>query len=235
MVVGGKRIEVGETHGELTILSRLPGKHFGNSRYEARCSCDSLMVVTSLTFRRRVTCVQCSQKRGATLRTTHGGSKRGQAEPLLIVWKGMRTRCTNPNSRAYKWYGGRGVTVCKEWAKDYAAFRAWGLENGYRKGLTLERRRTSEGYSPDNCEWVSQRENSLRMLRDYRWVKRGPFDRLMSAAFAWAVDLYPNEAICNELRQAIVELPEPSGERPVRNLQRVSTRVIASCQAAGLP
>lgn len=89
----------------------------------------------------------------------HGLSK----HPLYRVWGGMCTRCNNPNASSYKWYGGRGIKVCKEWAEDFTAFYRWAITNGYtmpepgkRNKLSLARINPDEGYSPANCRWTTQ-------------------------------------------------------------------------------
>ena len=73
--------------------------------------------------------------------------------PLNVLWCGMKERCTNPNADNYKWYGGKGITVCDEW-KDFFPFYEWAVQNGWREGLTLDRIDGSKGYSPDNCRFV---------------------------------------------------------------------------------
>lgn len=85
--------------------------------------------------------------------TTHGYSK----EPLYSVWKTMRQRCNNPAQHDYKWYGAKGVRVCKEW-DDYAVFRAWAVANGYKRGLTIDRINADGNYSSDNCRWITIQE-----------------------------------------------------------------------------
>jgi hypothetical protein len=88
----------------------------------------------------------------------HGGS--GTA--LFMVLNGMKTRCENPNSTAYKWYGAKGVKVCPEW-KDFAVFRDWAMSHGYKKGLTIDRIDPDGDYCPDNCRWITRSENSKRV------------------------------------------------------------------------
>ncbi len=80
------------------------------------------------------------------------GNKKRYAK-LYGVWQGMNARCNNPNHRGYMRYGGRGIRVCPEWS-DYAVFRTWALANGYRKGLSIERKNNNSGYSPKNCTWI---------------------------------------------------------------------------------
>lgn len=77
---------------------------------------------------------------------------------LYAVWSGMRARC-RPKHRAFVWYGARGIHVCDEW-HDYSTFRAWAVTNGYRKGLTLDRRDNDGNYEPLNCRWISRAEQN---------------------------------------------------------------------------
>lgn len=75
----------------------------------------------------------------------------------------MKDRCYNPNFRDYKNYGGRGITICEEWQTPHSwkggrALRKWALENGYADNLTLDRIDVNKGYSPENCRWVSMKE-----------------------------------------------------------------------------
>lgn len=71
----------------------------------------------------------------------------------------MRTRCTNPNYLGYKNYGGRGISICKEW-DSFTVFRDWALENGYRDDLSIERINTNGNYEPGNCTWADKRTQS---------------------------------------------------------------------------
>lgn len=64
----------------------------------------------------------------------------------------MMRRCYNEKSIAYKDYGAKGIKVYEPW-HDRETFRQWALENGYIKGLRLNRKDTSKDYTPDNCFW----------------------------------------------------------------------------------
>ena len=70
----------------------------------------------------------------------------------------MKQRCKNPKCKAYKNYGARGIKVCDEW-EEFEPFLNWCLKNGYKKGLDLDRRDNNGNYSPDNCRWISRKEN----------------------------------------------------------------------------
>lgn len=80
------------------------------------------------------------------------------------IWKAMIQRCTNPNHKQYRDYGGRGVRVCKSWK----SFDNFFLDMGKcPPGLTLERTNNSGNYEKSNCVWAShktQHRNSRRNI-----------------------------------------------------------------------
>ena len=72
-------------------------------------------------------------------------------------WAQAKQRCFNPKCDAYPWYGGKGITMCKEWINDFEAFFSYigKKPNGYQ----IDRIDNSKGYEPGNVRWVSKREN----------------------------------------------------------------------------
>ena len=76
----------------------------------------------------------------------------------------MKQRCFNPNNPRYKNYGGRGITVCKEW-NDFANFYEWAIAHGYDENLnkekklcTLDREDVDGNYEPSNCRWITNKQ-----------------------------------------------------------------------------
>lgn len=77
---------------------------------------------------------------------------------LKSIYYGMKTRCYNPNSANYKYYGEKGITICDEWLKDKNKFYEWSLNNGYQDNLTIDRINTNGNYEPNNCKWATMLE-----------------------------------------------------------------------------
>jgi len=105
------------------------------------------------------------------------GLERITDSPLYSTYLSMHTRCENSHHKHYSTYGGRGITVCHEWSgKDgFYNFSKWSINNGWAYGLSLDRRDNDNGYSPDNCRWVTwsiQGENRRNVkLYDYKGFK----------------------------------------------------------------
>lgn len=103
---------------------------------------------------------------------------------LYTIWIGMRRRCENDKHDAYERYGGRGISVCKEWS-DYETFATWALENGYEEDLTIERKDVNGNYCPDNCCWIT-RSDQARNRRSSTFIT---YKGETKTAAEWARDL----------------------------------------------
>ena len=90
---------------------------------------------------------------------------------LFRIWSNMKTRCTNPNTCCYKYYGGKGVTICNEWMNDFKHFYDWSMCHGYTDELSLDRIDYAGNYEPDNCRWVTNKTQANNKS-DNRYVTR---------------------------------------------------------------
>jgi len=92
-----------------------------------------------------------------------GGKKHGLSRhPLYLRWMAIFQRCYNEKCENYKKYGARGVIMCEEWKNDFMLFYNWAIENGWRKGLHIDKDIKGTGliYSPQTCSIVTLKENS---------------------------------------------------------------------------
>ncbi len=97
----------------------------------------------------------------------------------------MKDRCYNPNFKSFANYGGRGITVCDEWANSYRKFHEWSLENGYRDDLTIDRIDVNGNYEPSNCRWLTIKEQSYNK----RTNRKLTYQNKTQTVTEWAVEL----------------------------------------------
>lgn len=97
---------------------------------------------------------------------THGMS----TTRLYYLWRSMKERCCLPSQDNYKRYGGRGIKVCDEWINNFEAFRDWAYRNGYNDSLSIDRIDNNGDYTPNNCRWVTLKEQA-RNTRGNHYVE----------------------------------------------------------------
>ena len=145
---------IGKKYGRLLVLSGF----FKNGKAYFNCVCDCgahrTVARCDVMAGKTLSCGCYSKDLGHTLHRTHGGTN----ERLYTTWCGMKRRCYNINDAEYHNYGGRGIHVCDEWLHDYGSFRTWALSHGYGEGLSIDRIDVNSGYRPDNCRWITMRE-----------------------------------------------------------------------------
>lgn len=72
----------------------------------------------------------------------------------------MKARCYQESSKYYNNYGGRGIKVCDEWLASFVNFYNWSINNGWKEGLQIDRVDNDGNYEPDNCQWITNKENN---------------------------------------------------------------------------
>lgn len=152
-----KEINIGDRFGKLTIIHEVEPNvtPCGTIQRKFLCKCDcGNQVVRNMQTLLKGAKTSCGCNKTSYIQKYF---KKESKSFLYSTWSGMRQRCNNPNSASYSRYGGRGISVCDEWDKDFFAFEKWAKENGAKKGLTIDRINNDGNYCPDNCRWVDLR------------------------------------------------------------------------------
>lgn len=154
---------VGKKFGDLEVVGM--GEPYVNpktgekqKRLLVRCVCGKEFSVhpTSLIKRGYSSCKSCSiSKLNKIYKRKHGLRE----HPLYHVWFIMKQRCSDNSVKDYPNYGGRGIYVCHEWENDFQSFYDWSISHGYETGLQIDRIDNDGPYSPDNCRFVTLKEN----------------------------------------------------------------------------
>lgn len=144
----------GMRFGRLTAVSSF--KVTAKTTWVCECDCGKSTTVTCGDLRAGKTkSCGCLKEDIQALWTPRHTQHRLSGIPEYSVWRQALRRCSNGKDKAFRNYGGRGISMCAEWANNFTVFLA---DMGPRPaGMTLERRDNNRGYDPGNCEWADRR------------------------------------------------------------------------------
>lgn len=144
----------------LTVLGYL-----GKGKWHCRCECGNTKIVSTAKLNNgHVKSCGCLAKTNAIKHNATGTRE-------YITWTNIKARCTNPNNKAYKNYGGRGIAICDTWLNSFEVF--------YRdmgdcpKGFSIERKDNNKGYYKENCIWASAKTQSMNRRSNFIVNYRG--------------------------------------------------------------
>lgn len=124
-----------------------------------RCACGAEVTRSrrAVRYGRVKSCGCLSVELKLARNTKHGRATRANRDPEYVLWQGMKARCLNPRNKAYRYYGGRGITVCASWLADYTAFlRDVGMRPD--PSMSLDRIDNGGNYEPGNVRWATRAE-----------------------------------------------------------------------------
>lgn len=233
-----KPIELtGQRFGRLIVLDRAENDRFGKARWRCQCDCGKETTTRSNTLLKGET-LSCGclfqEKRALGSKRSHGQSKTA----LYSVWSVAKGRCENPTDKNYRYYGGRGITMCDRWRRSFTDFQA---DMGPRpEGYTLGRINNDGPYAPENCRWETYKQQARNTRRTFLVSHEGTTQTIG----AWAEQLGIDEhALYFRIRTAgwsikrALTTPStpPKGEdHPGHKLSDAAVAEIRQAYAAGV-
>lgn len=174
------RFHIGDEFSRMTIVGMSGGYA------ECVCRCGNVKTVRKYSLRNgNIKSCGCFHKEIVSLvRTTHGMSN----TKTYSSWYSMIQRCTNKNNINYAKYGGRGISVCKEWMESFVNFVS---DMGSRPtGKTIDRVDVNGNYEPSNCRWATQAEQNKNKRKIVVWTIHGKkYDCLKDASLDLGVSI----------------------------------------------
>jgi hypothetical protein len=162
--------------GAWTVVALHPERrHLGSKRRWrcvcGDCGCERLVFGSNLRRGLSKSCGCLSRKKLIERNTKHGHARKGKHTSIYDRWVSMRQRCSNPNHKDYRYYGGLGIGVCEPWDTDFVNYFAY---NGHPPpGMSLDRIDGNGNYEPGNVRWAT----ALEQRRNRRpYTGRDPDD-----------------------------------------------------------
>lgn len=180
-----KKDLTGLRFGKLVVIDYAGKNDTGKIMWNCRCDCGNYRIVRSdvLVRGEAISCKECAKERYRELVTKHGLSH----SRLYKLFRNIITRCYNPHAENYILYGGRGIRICDYWytpediSIGFMRFYNWAITHGYHdplpgepkiEWLTIERQNVNGDYEPDNCCWITMREQQ-RNKRTNKYIFDG--------------------------------------------------------------
>ena len=171
------QVNKGDRFGMLTII-REDGKFTqpsGQTQRAFLCRCDCGKEA-------RIRCSHLRHGRVKSCSCLSGERHNGCKGKIYNKWRAIKDRCYRPANVGASIYFKRGITMCDEWNKSFICFRDWCINNGYVEGMAIDRIDNEKGYFPDNCRFVSPRDNCNNrrntFIVEYNGIKI-PFTQLL--------------------------------------------------------
>lgn len=158
----------GQIIGRLTVITRADKPKPAKTHWLCKCDCGNYTVVSRRHLKDHST-ISCGCYRKEKKPKTHGM----KGTRIYRIWSGMKDRCCNPNSKYWKNYGGRGISVCDDWKTSFESFYEWSMDNGYTQELTLDRVNNDGNYEPSNCRWATMKEQSNNKRTNHYLTYKG--------------------------------------------------------------
>lgn len=181
----------GQKFNKLTVLCKSNKRDNSGSIYwKCKCDCGNETLVITKHLKNGHTkscgCLHIQQAKEQAKKMIKNNIIHNKSNTRLYhIYQGMINRCYKETHKFYKNYGGRGIRICDEWLKDFMSFYNWAMENGYKEDLTIDRINNNGNYEPNNCRWLT--------------IKEQAENRRTNTLYKYKGEIKPLKLICEEL------------------------------------
>jgi hypothetical protein len=158
----------GSRYGRLVVV-KFDGNRGRRRYWECLCDCGKISYCEggNLKAGQIGSCGCLERELTSARKKSHGESySRGRSKEYR-TWNDIKTRCYNPKSKSYSYYGAKGITVCDRWLNSYDDFLS-DMGRAPSPNHSIERNDFEKNYEPQNCRWATRLEqmnNTSRTIR----------------------------------------------------------------------
>jgi hypothetical protein len=195
---------IGKKFNRLTVLEFVGTDKYGNTKFLCECDCGNRKVLLGSKVKGGRTkscgCLHSETARNNTKKHLSSHTK------LYSVYAHILSRCFCKTNKNYHNYGGRGITVCEEWAdkeKGFDKFKEWAYQNGYDENAkfgncTIDRINNDGNYEPSNCRWADIKTQANNKRQNHLITFNGKTQNVTQ----WATELgFTNSTLFNRIRK----------------------------------
>lgn len=205
---------IGQKFDRLIIVKRIDNDKWGHSMWLCLCDCGIKTIVQGNHLENGSTkSCGCLQKELLSRKTKHGHNRSGKESRTYRVWGDMIQRCTNPNRKGYKNYGGRDITICRRWLKFENFLEDMGE---VPKELQLDRIDNNKGYYKSNCNWVTSKQNNRNKRNNHLIINDGKTQCIIAWTEELGIKIKTLDSRINKLGWSI----EKALTTPVRKIKQ---------------
>lgn len=216
---------IGKRYGRLTVISyshKEKNKGYAGFKhyYNCLCDCGNMCLGERRNLGKQKNSCGCIHKEQLIKRNKTNCSLNGESvvyRKIYNVWTKMKIRCYNKDSKDYKHYGGRGITICDEWL-NWDNFKNWALENGYSDNLTIDRIDNNGNYEPNNCRWATYKTQANNKRNNKMLTYNNKTQTLAQWCEELNLDYHRTKArlnTCNMTVEQAFELPKQQLRRKI--------------------
>ena len=187
-----KIIDITGQRFDMLTVTEFVGLENHKAQWLCQCDCGLTKVMKGVDLRRgnSGSCGCRTRKKSLERFTKHGATVGGDPIGAYRSWRSMKQRCDNPKAVNYDRYGGIGIRYCEAWG----SFEAFYADMGDRpEGGSLDRINPHLGYSPDNCRWIPNNEQSRNQRKTVRVILDG--EEMIQADAARRLNVHPSQIL----------------------------------------